>query len=104
MGYAGVQHISLDPGLEVGYGTAGALRNLTRTLYTGFRLNLRIGVGEQDKVSQMDSVCQDGNTRRVDQADGSGISNKEAICVCVCVVVVIVKKVGILPMSTTRAG
>ena len=57
VGYAGVQDISLDSDLEVGYGTAWALRNLARALDMGFRLNLRIGVGEQDKVSQMDSVC-----------------------------------------------
>lgn len=57
MGYAGVQDVSLDPGLEVGYGTAGALRNLAKALAMGFRLNMRIVVGEHDKVSQMYSIC-----------------------------------------------
>lgn len=36
-GYAGVQDASLGPGLEVGYGTAGALRNLARALDIGIR-------------------------------------------------------------------
>ena len=53
MDYADVQDVSLDPGLEVEYGTAGALRNLSRTLDMGFRLNLRIVVEEHDKISQM---------------------------------------------------